>query len=412
MDVAVQHVYSAESVPWVRDFIVQAHCKPGENPEFCCWHDVATFETGSGFCATCNKTHAVDSMVDILFIGPSCKNMSKEFLQSSSYKDCYTTGSGTSGQTYKHGMIAAMSTTCPAVVFYENVIGVLESAKHPDTGEKQPPPVEAGFCNGFVFCPAPQFQKHVSIYSQGAFLTLETRYLNLSISQVVKRDVDQLGYICEFEKVDTQNYLLRQRRNRVWGTCDLSSGQSMEEYQKNMAATMSSLSSDQLFDFELSFDMDLPEESLKTDRERAKLQEALHEAMLRHASSDVIVDMQTSAGRQPEKAIGVCTCIRPTHAMYSSRLKRHVKPHELCRNQGIWPDDFRNPSAVNEFIRRYPAKAQELAGVPGNIHKPTIAVTPKPLYILFLLFQESQVCQEHAWRTSLRIFRLVSMCWP
>ena len=52
-------------------------------------------------------------------------------------------GSGTSGKTYKEGMIGAMESCNPALVFYENVVGVAQRSKDTETGEILPPQVEA-----------------------------------------------------------------------------------------------------------------------------------------------------------------------------------------------------------------------------------------------------------------------------
>ncbi len=39
--------------------------------------------------------------------------------------------------------------------------------------------------------------------------------------QVIIRDLKSLGYVFQFSKMDAQNYLLTQRRTRVYGTGDL-----------------------------------------------------------------------------------------------------------------------------------------------------------------------------------------------
>ena len=62
--------------------------------------------------------------------------------------------------------------------------------------------------------------------------------------QVMEEDMAQPGYIMEYTKVDTQRFLLRQRRNRVYATADVSTGQCQQDYAAKMRATLASLESD------------------------------------------------------------------------------------------------------------------------------------------------------------------------
>ena len=128
VDIQIQHKFSVEIEPYKRKFIAEAHTAPGQQASFHLFHDVRVFSDGKGYCDTCGCVHATPSDVDILFVGPSCKSISKEFLDRLQYATCYTTGKGTSGYTYVHGVRAAVAATSPALLHFENVLGVAEKS--------------------------------------------------------------------------------------------------------------------------------------------------------------------------------------------------------------------------------------------------------------------------------------------
>ena len=138
----VQHKFSAEIENFKRQFILDAHSPYDEKPKFHLFSDVKVFSDGEGFCSVCDKVHKIPTEVDVLFVGPSCKNLSKEFLKRVSFADCYSTGNGSSGYTYVHGVRAPLQRTNPMLLFFENVLGVAESQT--SNGVKTTPPVEAG----------------------------------------------------------------------------------------------------------------------------------------------------------------------------------------------------------------------------------------------------------------------------
>ena len=52
------------------------------------------------------------------------------------------TGSGTSGNTYQNGVVGAVKTTNPVILFFENVLGVAERRAN-QTGDPGTPLIEA-----------------------------------------------------------------------------------------------------------------------------------------------------------------------------------------------------------------------------------------------------------------------------
>ena len=142
----IHHEFSCEIDPIKRQFILDAHTQPGSKPRFHLYRDVKVFEAGEGFCEVCNCCHAVQSTVDLLFAGPSCKNLSLMNKERKNFVDCYETGDGCSGFTYQHGVIDAIKVTSPAVLYFENVVGVAQS-RQVKKGEKTTPAIQARYMN-------------------------------------------------------------------------------------------------------------------------------------------------------------------------------------------------------------------------------------------------------------------------
>ena len=173
-------------------------------------------------------------------------------------------------------------------------------------------------------------------------------------------DLSALGYTCEFQRLDAQRFLLRQRRKRIWGTADLTSSAS-KTYGERMAQTVRCLESDMKFPSEACFDSSLPEQSLP-DQKKNQMNTFLADAKLLDGSTDVFMDISKSDSR-PECATGVTTCIRPTHPIWSHRLGRKLTVQEMWTCQGYWMDDFPSPEFVDAFLKESATKAQDLAGM-------------------------------------------------
>lgn len=82
-----------------------------------------------------------------------------------------------------------------------------------------------------------------------------------------------------FEIIDAQDYLVRQRRNRVWGLIQPKDGDTLQQFRAQWRMSLNETKSHLLFPMEKCFDMSLPTEKLKTERERALLQDALEDAL-------------------------------------------------------------------------------------------------------------------------------------
>ena len=181
----------------------------------------------------------------------------------------------------------------------------------------------------------------------------------LACSQVIEADLKKLGYVLQWHKLDSAQYLLPQRRNRIYCTGDLDVGQSAAVLQESMAKTLERLSGAETMDV---FDSSLPPEPpLQNENQITVVGNAVKAALLQHACRDVFVDKNTSTSRPPEHAPGVTTCIRPTHGIYSTRMQRHLTVEELWKCQGLFPDSFHNAQAVKELLQQK-GRAQDFAG--------------------------------------------------
>ena len=331
-----QHVFSVEKHDEKRKFLMSAHCPPGEPVQFHMYSDVACFADGKAYCHTCEREHPVKHTLDMILSGPSCKNLSKENSKRMQFLECYSDGSGSSGETYQLGFKEAIKQTSPTVGLFENTVGVAECPKDPkDKTKKLPAPVE-----------------------------------------IVTEDMSELGYVFEYQRVDSQKYLVRQRRNRVWGSANLRNSATQDEYHVAMKTTMDMLASEHHFDFSKCFEEGLPIGIPANKGFELNLVNALQRAeLIGQDPSDLFLDCSTSKSRseRPEMAFGVSTCVRPTHKIYTHKYRRCLTPKEHWRCQGLFEGDFAAPDAVKEVLNQI-TLARDLAGRDRNIYIYTYTV--------------------------------------
>ena len=179
--------------------------------------------------------------------------------------------------------------------------------------------------------------------------------------QVMQSDLSSMGYVVEYGGVDSKNYLLPQRRNRIYATADVDNGQCMNEYQNRMRKTMEAMSSDFIIPVDAILDPNLPKEDLTTERQESKLKEAMDRASYQCQGRHVFIDGSTSKSRAAEFSVDALTCIRPSHGIYSEKFRRWVTVREMWDAQGLWHINFDNPDAVAAMLSNTKA-AQDLAG--------------------------------------------------
>ena len=108
VNVTVQHVFSVEKDEAKRAFLMAAHV----------YSDVKCFVDGHAR----EREHPVKHTLDMLISGPSCKNVSNENANRKDFVECYSDGSGSSGETYQYGFKEAIKQTTPTVSLFENTL--------------------------------------------------------------------------------------------------------------------------------------------------------------------------------------------------------------------------------------------------------------------------------------------------
>lgn len=169
-----------------------------------------------------------------------------------------------------------------------------------------------------------------------------------------------IGYVFQYSKLDAQDYLLTQRRTRVYGLGDLDSGQDQAKLNEEMASTLHDMSSDKRFAFNQVFQNDLPTCTLRKNA-LGKVQEAITKCMLNSESQNIFIDTSTSKDRNVEMGYGVSTCVRPSHPIFSVQLQRYITVSEMFKCQGIFKEDLENPTVLTNILQK-PGPAQDLTG--------------------------------------------------
>lgn len=168
---------------------------------------------------------------------------------------------------------------------------------------------------------------------------------------MIKRDLKAIGYQFQWSKLDAQEYLLLQRRNRIYGLGDLDEGQNSETFSATMQKSLSSMASGVSFGFDQIFDKNLPKCTLKGNA-LDRMKEAIQKYQYQESeSSNLFIDTATSSQREAEAAVGVATCVKPSHSIYSTHLERFLTVQELFHCQGIFKDDFHSPDAFGDVLK-------------------------------------------------------------
>ena len=281
--------------------------------------DVGEVAAGEGWCHIQDKRVTLPK-ADVLVSGPSCTHLSRERRDAAKYVGCYEDehdkADCESGATYRFGYRDALTTLGCKVGFYENVKSVLN------------------------------FQKN------------EAGQLIRPAADVIKEHSKERGYAFECSAWNSQDFLLRHRRERAWGSSSFGEPD-QDDYASRMEQTMGDMRSCLLFSHEDSFDASLPrlpyvrcpgKEKGNTGRLSHSVNQA--RALARDHGDDehdLFVDASTSEGRNSERGLGVLCCIRPSHAQFSTKLGRFVTGPEFLRAQGVWKCDMGNPDALTSL---------------------------------------------------------------
>ena len=155
--------------------------------------------------------------------------------------------------------------------------------------------------------------------------------------------------------LDTQQYLLPQRRNRVWAASMMSTGNvDATEFEAGFRRGLESLQSGFQFPHSVNF-KDLPPQRPRSDHHKKLIQHAVDH----YLSDDVFVDCSTTE-QYKTSAQSVLPCLTPGHPLYSTALNRYLVQEDFMAAQGLWPSCFKED--VYKEILESKAIAQSICG--------------------------------------------------
>ena len=214
-DMKVSSEFAVEIKPSKQEFITAAH--KGKLKHL--FSDVSCFGGNQAYCLI-EKKEVTIPKVFLLVSSPSCINLSGQRTDRSTFAACYENDQedqpSESNHTYTFGYKAALERTEAEVSIYENVKDAAHSLKNSQGIPQRP------------------------------------------AADVICEDLAAMGHTFEFVKLDSSDFLVPQRRERVWGS---SSKHCNEDFDTNMKLTMLRLRSSLRFPLSSILDSDLSEES-------------------------------------------------------------------------------------------------------------------------------------------------------
>ena len=184
------------------------------------------------------------------------------------------------------------------------------------------------------------------------------------INTVIK-DLAKLGHSFSFQKVDARQYLLPQRRNRVFGCSFDKLHNTDEELQqqhedwKRLFVQMGMVANEQRFTLQDVLEEGLEQQPLQSQQDIKNWKKVLAKAkQLNQEEENICMHMGSSDARR-EWANKATTCIRPTHDIFYGGAGRPLVASELLRLQGVFQSDFECPDALKELPETL---AKDMAG--------------------------------------------------
>ena len=293
-NVQVSGLFAAEIDPQKRQFIIDAHGADLQHV----FGDVTCFgdEQEQAYCYK-TEQHVSIPQCFLTISGISCVNLSGERSDRADFATCYSDGSGESGHTYRFGYKGAVERTGAQVSIYENVLDASYSLKDPD-GVAQPPATE-----------------------------------------IIAEDFRELGHVFEFSKLCSSNFLVPQRRSRVWGSS--CAGEDESEYGLQMRLSMLRMQGSLRFSLDDVLEKDLPKISPTATTLKEHIQSVKKLCQKRGLDvSQVTMDTAASSARGPEWTCGMLTCCRPSHKIFHLGLQRMILGKEMLRAHGIFPESL------------------------------------------------------------------------
>lgn len=153
--------------------------------------------------------------------------------------------------------------------------------------------------------------------------------------------------------LDSQEFLLPQRRNRVWGLALLNTGEYDQTFGQKYKDCLASLRSTFQFPLAVNFDEDSPMQHPKAGRHETLVKDAKQS----ETGDDIYVDCSSSLERCA-KAARVLPCVTPSHPVYSTKLQRYMNNRDFMQAQGWWETCF----CDDVYAQMLQKLGQDLAG--------------------------------------------------
>ncbi|CAK8998759.1 Malate dehydrogenase 2, partial [Durusdinium trenchii] len=157
-----------------------------------------------------------------------------------------------------------------------------------------------------------------------------------------------------YDTLDSQDFLLPQRRHRVWGIASVITGKdTLEDLEQRYKLCLASMRSNAQLPMELNFPP-APKQPIQAGRQQKLLAKAKE---LRPTSKNLFLDCSSSLKRIAF-ADGVCPCITPTHPIYSQAMERYLNSQDILNGQGLWRSCY-NDAVYDQMLEKC---AESLSG--------------------------------------------------
>ena len=289
---AFTHAFSCE-----RDEAKQAWVQenfPDAPPIF---PDICELHTGRALNVVTREVCDIPA-VDVFVAGFVCKSVSTENAKRGSYSQCIADARGQTGETFE-GVLGYVRGFRPKLVICENVSGLLKRS---------------------LGCDAQIHQ--------------------------VRKAFEEEGYVFAYKLVDARNFLVPQRRTRVWMWA-IRSDVAAAPAAGDVLTVLNALERPQsvpLGKFLKPLACNARSRQTINDREEQCLDYVVQanpplQCLRADELTDLVIDVAKSAHRAPW-CIGATPCVLPNSRLHWRRQQRVLAAHEVAALQGIWPRDF------------------------------------------------------------------------
>ena len=287
--------------------------------------DICELHTGRALNIVTREVSDIPA-VDVFVAGFVCKSVSTENAYRGSYSQCIAGARGPTGETFA-GVLGYVRRFRPKLVICENVSGLLKRAQG---------------------CDAQIYQ--------------------------VRKAFEEVGYAFAYKQVDARNFLVPQRRTRVWMWAirsDVAAAPAVGEVQ----TVLNALERPQpvpLNKFLRPAACEVRARQTLNDREEHVLDHVFQanrslQRLEAEELTDLVIDVAKSAGRAPW-CIGATPCVMPNSRLHWRRQHRVLGAHEMAGLQGIWPRDF---TALESWCQS-DTRSRVLMDMAGNAFTSTV----------------------------------------